>query len=228
MIGIDLFSGAGGMALGAASAGINVRLAVEADLYAAKTYAHNHPNTEIIAKDIRSIKEIDIKSGNKTKILFGGPPCQGFSTSNQKTRNLNNTDNWLFLEFIRIIKLWKPDWVVFENVKGIIETEKGLFLSQIIEQIETCGYTTSQWILNATDFGVPQRRHRLFIIGSLQGISLNKPKPKASKHLTVKEVISDLPDLPNGASKCLMPYKIPPQSEYAKLMRGNQKKSTNL
>jgi len=127
LIGLDLFSGAGGMSLGAESAGILVKYAVEKNTLATQTYQANHPQTKVINSDIRKIKSIpdDLKKG--ITILFGGAPCQGFSTSNRRTNNRGNSDNWLYKEFIRILRLWKPDWVVFENVVGIMEIESGFF-----------------------------------------------------------------------------------------------------
>ncbi len=227
MIGIDLFAGAGGMALGAVQAGVDVRLAIEADSYAAATYSHNHPTVKVLVEDIRNVREIKISSREKSGILFGGPPCQGFSTSNQRTRTLDNPHNWLYLEFMRIVKLWKPDWVVFENVKGIKETEKGVFLNRLLKELFCSGYTTAWWILNAADFGVPQMRSRLFVLGSLHGIILDRPKPKVSEYVTVRQAIDDLPDLPNSASFSSMPYKSKPRSEYAQMIRGRLKKSPN-
>lgn len=227
MIGVDLFAGAGGMSLGATQAGIDVRLAVEADPHAATTYAHNHPRTQVLVDDIRNIKKLQIPTNGEPTIVFGGPPCKGFSTSNQRTRSARNPDNWLFREYIRIVKLWKPDWVIFENVKGIAETENGIFLVSVIGQLQAIGYTTSWWILNASDFGVPQRRQRLFVVGSLQGLRVQRPAPAVSKPVTVRDAISDLPNLENGACANWMPYKCSPTSEYAKNMRERLKQSPN-
>lgn len=227
MIGADLFAGPGGLSLGAALAGIDVRLAVEVDTHTAVTYAHNHPHTTIFADDVRNLKEITIRNRRQAKILFGGPPCQGFSTSNQRTRTLDNPNNWLFLEFMRIVDLWKPDWVVFENVKGMAETKKGIFLDWVLERFHYSGYTTSRWVLNAADFGVPQRRSRLFIVGSKHGVTVAKPKGTSSCSVTVRQAISDLPDLPNGASISRMPYKCRARSKYARSMQGSLTVSAN-
>jgi len=90
MIGIDLFSGAGGMSLGAAWAGIRVLLAVENDPYTAATYKHNHSGTTVFNSDIAKLDRIEVHKGKEPRVLFGGPPCQGFSTSNQRTRNSEN------------------------------------------------------------------------------------------------------------------------------------------
>jgi len=208
------------MALGATLAGIKVKIAIESDDYAALTYQHNHPETQVLAKNICEIKQKEITTENvkQKMILFGGPPCQGFSTSNQKTRSEANPLNWLFVEYMRIVKLVKPDWVVFENVKGILETAKGIFFNMVLSELHSCGYTTSHWVLNAADYGVPQNRNRLFVVGSLDGKRVNRPDPTVSKHVTVKQAISDLPDLENGALICFVPHKHKPKTKYACLM----------
>jgi len=227
MVGVDLFSGAGGMSLGAVHAGVDVRLAVEADKHAVATYAYNHPHTEVFMDDIRKLREINIRTNGCPKILFGGPPCQGFSTSNQRTRNKSNLDNWLFKEYMRIVRLWKPDWVVFENVQGIADTEGGMFLDLVLKAFKKAGYNTLWWILNSRDYGVPQKRNRLFIIGSLHGIGIKKPDPITSKPVTVGDALFDLPNLENGASTNIMPYRRIKPSTYAKIMRRSLKFSTN-
>jgi DNA (cytosine-5)-methyltransferase 1 len=226
MIGVDLFSGAGGMSLGAAWAGVSVRLAVEADPHAAATYRHNHPKTGLFADDICGLKVIDVPREGHHTVLFGGPPCQGFSTSNQRTRSRDNPNNWLFREFTRLAAHWGPDWVVFENVQGIAGTAAGTFLAEVLKSLEAIGYTTSTWTLNAVDFGVPQVRSRLFVIGSASGLKVEKPPPLASRLVTVHQAISDLPTLGNGAPTNWMPYKCPARTAYAKSMRNGQGQSS--
>jgi DNA (cytosine-5)-methyltransferase 1 len=207
------------MSLGASMAGIDVRLAIEKDTHAAATYAHNHPDTRLIIDDIANVDKINVCKRGKTSVLFGGPPCQGFSTSNQRTRSRENPSNWLFREFVRITRLWKPDWVLFENVRGIVETEHGLFRDSIVRDLEEAGYTCSCGVLCASDFGVPQIRSRFFVIASRHGISVNMPKPTTRRTVTVRQAIADLPSLPNGASKDYLPYAHKPRSNYAKSMR---------
>lgn len=220
MIGIDLFSGAGGMSLGARLAGVDVQVAVEADPHAAKTYLHNHwPKYGLFADDIRKFKKIDIDRKDVPTVVFGGPPCQGFSTSNQKTRSAKNENNWLFKEFFRVVGDYRPDWVVFENVRGILETEKGMFLDIILDEFDNLGYKTSYKLLHAADFGVPQRRARFFIVGSRNGIEFKFPEKSASKPVSVYEAIGDLPILKPGASVCHLNYDTAPHSDYANKMR---------
>ncbi|ALO35291.1 hypothetical protein CMT41_11590 [Colwellia sp. MT41] len=225
MIGIDLFSGAGGMSLGALSAGIDVQQVVELDKYAASTYLANHtPKYGLFNDDIRKFKSSKIKHrDNEGLIIFGGPPCQGFSTSNQRTRSSSNVNNWLFEEFVRLVEEYRPDWFVFENVKGILETEGGVFVQRITERFEKLGYTTSAKLLSAAGFGVPQKRNRYFIVGSLNGTTYDFPTEKFDKIITVQEAISDLPALVNGASDCYVTYNKNIKSSYAKSMRGKLK-----
>lgn len=219
MIGIDLFSGAGGMSLGAKMAGIDVQVVVEADKYAAETYLHNHePKFGVFADDIRKFNKIEINNKSPC-IVFGGPPCQGFSTSNQKTRTKENLNNWLFKEFIRVAKEYKPEWIVFENVKGILETAKGAFVNEILNSFNSLGYSTSFKVLNASDFGVPQNRSRFFIVASSKNIKFKFPTPHTNKCITLSQALDGLPLLENGANKCELPYPSAATSCYANKMR---------
>jgi DNA (cytosine-5)-methyltransferase 1 len=227
ILGIDLFSGAGGLSVGAAKAGVKIKMAIEAEPHAAATYAHNHPDVKLINGDIRRIKSFDVQQKRAQVILFGGPPCQGFSISNQRTRTARNPNNWLFREFLRAIKLASPDWVVFENVKGILETEDGLFLEYILNGFKQLGYTTTHQVLNAADYGVPQNRSRLFVVGSLHGVPFRFPKPTAKRRVTVNEAIADLLRLKNGATYDWLEYRGPAKSHYAQTMRGKMKRSPN-
>lgn len=229
MIGVDLFSGAGGMSLGAVQAGIDVILAVESDPYAAETYRVNHPNTIMLNSDIKNISSRKIKSLVQTDheiVVFGGPPCQGFSYSNLRTRSPENPENWLFLEFLRIVQLLRPDWLVFENVRGIVNTAKGVFVEEVIRRLEKLGYTLSHGLLNAMDFGVPQDRARFFLVGSRDGVKFKMPRRTTRKPITVYDAIGDLPELGNGASFERLPYRCAPDSSYAKRMRGRMKESS--
>ena len=114
---VDIFSGAGGMSVGAVMAGISPILAVEFDKYAAQTYEANHKKTKILPFDIKTVNPLD-HTDKYPFILFGGPPCQGFSVANTKTRNLKNPNNWMFQEYLRFVKDLEPEWFLFENVVG--------------------------------------------------------------------------------------------------------------
>ena len=228
MIGIDLFAGAGGMSLGAKSAGIDVQIVIESDKFAAMTYANNlNPKFGVFCDDIKKFNKKLINTKKIPTILFGGPPCQGFSTSNQKTRGPKNEENWLFKEFIRVVKIYMPDWVVFENVKGILETSGGRFVDQILLELSQLGYISNYSTLNAIDYGVPQNRSRFFIVSSKHGIHFEFPKPSQKHAITVNQALKDLPSLKNGASVSYVEYNRPALTKYSKSMRMKLRGSYN-
>ena len=221
MVGVDLFSGAGGMSLGASQAGVEIALAVESDPWAATTFAENHKGARVHSDDIRTLTKSNLRAIAKRRdelIVFGGPPCQGFSWSNLKTRNIDNDSNWLFMEFVRIVDHVKPAWFVFENVQGIVNTEAGRFLDELRSLLKN-EYTLSEALLNAKDFGVPQDRTRFFLVGSRDNVPFIFPTPSARPCPTVDEAISDLPILENGELRCLHPYGDRKPSQYAKRLR---------
>jgi DNA (cytosine-5)-methyltransferase 1 len=131
MDGIDLFCGAGGLSLGARASGINVRFAFDKDTNACETYRKNHIDTSCLNLDLAKSDPTFPKLKPSKLIIFGGPPCQGFSTSNQRTRNLDNPGNWLFKSYFRLVYRLQPKFFVLENVSGILQTEDGYFLKAI-------------------------------------------------------------------------------------------------
>lgn len=206
--------------MGAERAGIDVRYAIEAAAAAGRTYAHNHPNTTLINEDIRRIHGCDLQLPKQKLLLLGGPPCQGFSTSNQKTRTLSNANNWLFTEFLRFVKDLSPDVVLFENVSGITHTASGFFARELQRHLVELGYYVDAALVDASKIGVPQRRTRFFCVGSkVQRISLARI-PTSDKTVSVDDAISDLPILPVGHSVDWMPYKSAASSQYATSLRG--------
>lgn len=230
MIGIDLFSGAGGLSLGAEMAGIKIRLAVEKDKTAALTYSKNHHHVVMLNDDIGNFKTIpeELNNLNEQRIIIGGPPCQGFSLSNVRTRNRENIKNWLFEEYLRVTEMWLPDWVVLENVSGILKTADGYFWETIKKSLSNLGYTLSEKLLFSYDYGIPQKRNRVFLVGSLHGIKYEFPEPKRrAKRTTVEDAISDLPFLANGASFDRLPYRCKATSKYARKLRGHSHYSYN-
>ena len=216
----DLFAGAGGLSLGAQNAGFEIVVAVELDKAAGLTFKKNHPDSTVINEDIRNI---DTKQFTVNPfIIFGGPPCQGFSTSNTQTRNLKNKNNFLFEEFVRFVRELSPEWFLFENVEGIVSFNKGATKKHIEQCFTDLGYTISSKVLCASDYGVPQNRNRFIMVGNKSGICFEFPKAKKKK-ITVAEAISDLPNLENGQQLEIGSYKNI-GSTYAKKMRKSSKK----
>jgi DNA (cytosine-5)-methyltransferase 1 len=226
IVGIELFAGAGGLSLGASEAGIKVAYAVENSTSIAETYRLNHPKTLLINADVRSIDPVQLVFPDGPKLLFGGPPCQGFSTSNQRNRDKANPKNWYFLEFIRFVRELQPEYVLFENVAGIIQTESGYFTQALRAELLALNYHVSDALLNADDYGVPQRRTRFFCIGSKTSkVVISAPK-KALRKISVRNAISDLPTLSVGNTKDNLRYQKRATSKYAQIMRGNLKTCT--
>ncbi len=219
IVAVDLFCGGGGMTLGARQAGIDVLFAVERCRVAVATYRRNFPDTGIYVGDIRSVVSLPDKPKGAKTVVFGGPPCQGFSTSNQRTRNAENPDNWMYRELIRVAKIWEPDWIVIENVKGIRETLKGFFLTEIATSLQSEGYVTTTTSLNAVHYGVPQRRERTFVLASRSGLVVADPPTWEGPLITVGEAIGDLPELTAGATVDRLPYQKEATNRFARTLR---------
>lgn len=156
-------------------------------------------------------------------IIFGGPPCQGFSTSNTQTRNTNNKNNQLFEEFVRFVRELTPDWFL-ENVEGIVSFNKGETLKHIKRSFTELGYSIQSKVVYASDYGVPQNRNRFIMVGNRLGINFEFPKVQKKK-ISVAEAILDLPDLDNGQLLEKGIYK-DTKSAYAKKMRKKSKYPT--
>lgn len=235
---VDLFAGAGGLSLGFENAGFEVVFAVENDVWSAETYRMNRNgrSREVILSDISQINFTNALAKYRLKrgeidILLGGPPCQGFSFSNMKTRTATNPKNHLFKEFIRAAEEIYPKWILFENVSGIVNFEKGKVIEIINTELSNIGYLCTWDIINSADYGVPQVRKRFFLIGSRMGIKFSFPQPKCGNrrkpYVTVHDAVSDLPLLGNGNNidSLLYRYNGSNLSEYQKEIRKDWNKN---
>lgn len=217
----DLFAGVGGMSQGFKMAGgFEISFAVEYEKDIADAYKKNHINTDVYAMDIRNIDVEELhKKHPSIDVMVGGPPCQGFS---QKGKRLSIDDprNFLFQQFVRFVKEFKPKYFVLENVPAIITTANGFFKEQIISAFNKIGYDVTCDVLCAADFGVPQDRRRAVFIGQLGELQIELPKP-TNKRVNIKDAIYDLPFIASGEGEEESSYDKKPTSEYQKLMRGN-------
>jgi len=172
--GIDLFAGCGGFSLGIRGAGFKVLVAVENDKGAAQTYRANQKGTVVLEEDIRKLTarkllEIaKIKKGELT-LLFGGPPCQGFSVLSTN-RSLDNPNSKLMNEFVRMVKGVKPEVFYIENVPGLFAFKD--FFILLMECLENCSYVTRCLMMDAVSYGVPQYRKRIFIQGARKDLGI--------------------------------------------------------
>lgn len=217
----DLFAGVGGISQGFKMAGgFEISFAVEYEKDIADAYKKNHINTDVYAMDIRNIDVEELhKKHPSIDVMIGGPPCQGFS---QKGKRLSIDDprNFLFQQFVRFVKEFKPKYFVLENVPAIITTANGFFKEQIISAFNKIGYDVTCDVLCAADFGVPQDRRRAVFIGQLGELQIELPKP-TNKRVNIKDAIYDLPFIASGEGEEESSYDKKPTSEYQKLMRGN-------
>ena len=225
-IGIDLFAGAGGLSSGLSQAGFDMKLGIEIDSNSAITLKKNNPDMNVVVGDIREIDPIkaieSIELEKKTiDIIAGGPPCQGFSQSNRRSRNLNNPMNNLYVDFFRFVKQLDPRVFLFENVAGLKTLNRGIVLNDIINMGERLGYNIQWDVVNAIDFGVPQRRNRIIILGTKQKTN-NLFYVHKNEAITVKDALDDLPILENGNKIDEQNYSRKSNlSSYQKMMRKN-------
>jgi DNA (cytosine-5)-methyltransferase 1 len=197
---IDLFCGCGGLSLGLKKAGFNVVGAVDNDKLAVETYKANHTGVEVWPKDIRELSTLTVKRRlhirkGELDLLAGCPPCQGFSSIRtlNGSRAISDPRNDLIEEFYRFVNGFMPKAVMFENVPGLLEDYR---FKSLVNRLEVLGYRGKYDILNAADYGVPQRRRRLIYLAGRDGWIDFAPKSKKRK--MVLDVIGDLP--PAGKS----------------------------
>ena len=178
---LSLFAGAGGMDLGFKNAGFEIIWANDFDLDSVKTYRRNFGN-HIILGDIEKIRTNNMP--DNPDVVIGGFPCQGFSIANLG-RSVDDSRNKLYKQMLRIIRVKKPKYFVAENVAGILTLGKGIVMQKIIKDFRSIGYKVDYKLLNAADYGVPQARRRVFIIGNR--LNLENPFPKQSHQAPAQE-----------------------------------------
>jgi DNA (cytosine-5)-methyltransferase 1 len=237
---IDLFSGVGGLSYGFAHNDYFEILAANEILpHMAHAYSLNHPQVKMYAEDIKNFNAERIKRDlgvcpEEVDLIVGGPPCQAYSTVGK--RLVDDPRGKLFQEYYRVLKEFKPKMFLFENVKGILSIQNGLLLKNIISLFESLGYRVTYKILNAAEFGAPQVRERVIIIGSKLETDFEYPKPThhdplentglwegdLKPFLTLEEAISDLPFIKTDEEG--FEYASEPQNDFQKLMRRNAPK----
>lgn len=199
---IDLFAGAGGMSLGFDKAEFENVLAVEYNKCFAETYSFNFPKHNLKVADIKNISNEEIKKligNNKIDVIIGGPPCQGFSIAGKIGRNfIDDERNRLFKEFVRFVEVIKPRIFVMENVAALKTHNKGKTIEEIVKEFERVGYTVKYDVLNAVNYGVPQQRRRIFVIGTLDKENKFKFPKETTKRITIAEALKGLPKLKSG------------------------------
>lgn len=208
---IDLFSGAGGFSLGYTQAGFKISQAIEFDANIAQTYLLNHKETELLITDIREVKLLELDKD--AEVVIGGPPCQGFSMAGARNRIgfIDDPRNYLFKNYIEIVKYIKPKVFIMENVKGLLTMHNGSIYEEITKALTNkiimngSSYRLFTKVVNTEDFGIPQKRERVLIIGirtksefSLEDLwnrnikNITISNPSFFNRTTVEDAISNL------------------------------------
>ncbi len=239
---IDCFAGPGGICTGLTAAGFHTLVAIEFIKSCCDTYSANHPNVHVINSDIRNVTFDEIAPfipDSGVDLVTSGMPCETFSTAGNKSRSFYDDRQYLFREGIRIAKMTNAKMILFENVPAITskktaKTSKTFIVDILKEELKKAGYGNYiEVVLDASKFGVPQRRNRYFILATkFSGWKLSAPIPTDCKPVTVKEAFAGLPKVtPNSA---ITPTEYDgADSQYSKLMRNDvfwkrEKLSSNI
>jgi DNA (cytosine-5)-methyltransferase 1 len=193
LLSIDIFSGCGGLTEGMHQANFKTKVAFEIDEIASRVYKLNHSRTTVIAKDIRNVSIAEIKKyldGKKIHLLAGCPPCQGFSSMRRLNKKgvVRDMRNSLIMEYVRVVEKLLPYTIMMENVAGLADYH---LFNAALKIFNTLGYYIDWRIVNVKDYGVPQSRERLVLVGSRLGEI--KVAEGIGKKKTVRQTIEDLP-----------------------------------
>ena len=227
---IDLFAGVGGLSYGfAKNSNFQIIFANEYEKDIAKAYTLNHPGVNMINEDIRNLTKeriLEATGGKTIDVLVGGPPCQSYSTLGKRQMD---DRAWLFEEYCRILSFVKPKLFLFENVSGLLSMQGGKLIDMIKERFHKLGYEVQIKLLNAVDYGVPQYRERVILVGMRGKNSFEYPAPTHGEgkgllpYVTLEDALSDLPSIKCGQSASK--YKTKPKNAYQEWLR---KSSTTL
>ena len=183
---IDLFCGAGGLHMGFEKQGFDICLCVDNDELVTKTHQKNFPTIPFIQGDVRDLTPEQIAGylpQGTVDIIIGGPPCQGFSTigkrssSDPEKRAQKDPRNERVITYAKLIKALNPKFIVMENVKGILTMNGGRYFRTVLSELKGAGYTVDYKVINMADYGVPQIRERVIIIGNRLGLPVTFPAP---------------------------------------------------
>lgn len=235
---IDLFAGCGGFSCGFERAGYNIISAVEYDKNIAKSYENNHKNVNVIADDIKNVDNNETFKLGSADIIIGGPPCQGFSMAGARNRNgfMDDPRNYLFKHYFNVVKIVRPKIFILENVKGILTLKKGEIFKEIKRIFEDPNnfdgrpYKIQYKVVKAKEYGIPQNRERVIIVGSLIDFNLEDEIEKTKKEIlkdnatffdnvTVWDAISNLPSPTEDGSVEVITF----ESNYQDFLKSNNK-----
>ena len=200
---VDLFSGVGGLSYGFSKIPeFNILAANEIEKDISIAYSLNHPNVDMLNCDINQLTEEklqEVLKGKRVDLIVGGPPCQSYSTLGKRQMDERAS---LFMQYKRILTILKPKAFVFENVSGILSMDKGRLFERVKSEFESLGYQLKYKLLDAVDYGVPQHRERVILVGFKGENKFEYPQPTYGEglkpYITLEEAIGDLPSIKSG------------------------------
>ena len=200
---VDLFSGVGGLSYGFSKMPeFNILAANEIEKDISIAYTLNHPTVSMFNCDINQLTEEKIQEvlkGQRVDLIVGGPPCQSYSTLGKRQMDERAS---LFMQYKRILTILKPKAFVFENVSGILSMDKGRLFERVKSEFESLGYQLKYKLLDAVDYGVPQHRERVILVGFKGENKFEYPQPTYGEglkpYITLEEAIGDLPSIKSG------------------------------
>jgi len=237
---VDLFCGCGGISSGLRDAGFRILAGADMERHYIQTYQENFPEAESLRIDLAAVPPKNFGSSLKIRpgeldLLAGGPPCQGFSKNVPRSRRTSDlANNLLIRTFLDYCEYLRPKMILMENVAEMRNGFDQSYTSEIGERLTTLGYSVQHSILNAADYGVPQRRRRAFFLAAADGAPIKFPQPthskpgdqislpgieKKSNHLSVWEAIRDLPSLLHGTGSQPCEYISRPRNTFQRKMR---------
>jgi DNA (cytosine-5)-methyltransferase 1 len=234
---IDLFCGCGGISAGLREAGLEVVAGVDINKKYIQSFAHNFPKASVITEDITKISPKDFlkqlgKTRDQIQLIAGGPPCQGFSKNVPRSRRyLADPRNLLIKSYLEYCEYIRPPILMMENVAEMKNGFDMAYTEEIEERLAQLGYSVKHVVLNAADYGVPQRRKRAFFLATLSKSGVILPTPTHTKlggiedlfgnqgHVTVWEAIGDLPSVEHGSGTELTSYANEPENNFQSIMR---------
>ena len=212
----DFFCGCGGLSQGFKEAGFSIKTGIDFNKSFLETYAYNFPEAKVLNLDLGDSKFL--KEISYSDVIIGGPPCQGFSLTGP--RNIEDPRNELYLSIFKTLKEIKPKAFLVENVRGLMTMWGGQVFKAIIKKFESAGYNVNFQLMNSAEYGVPQVRHRVFIIGIKKELKKIYKFPnkefKKEDYISCEEAIGNVPSLEKELKQSDLSYKIKPTTNYQK------------